>query len=141
MVKVNLRELYPDYYKEDYVIEVPENVAAVILEYERMEAAYRRRVYYHHAQYSLDRSDGIEHSPMVPVPMPHEIFEREVMALALYRALSVLPEKQARRIYGRFFLDLSIEAIASSEGVSAASVSESIRRGLRNLGKNLKKFL
>ena len=48
------------FYKTDYIIEVPDEVAAVMKEHDRLEAAYRRRTYYHKAHYSLDRGDGIE---------------------------------------------------------------------------------
>ena len=64
MTKINLREQYPDFYKNDYVIEVPDEVAAIMQEYERLEAAYRRRTYYHKAHYSLDRGDGIEYEAL-----------------------------------------------------------------------------
>ena len=47
MTKINLREQYPDFYKTDYIIEVPDEVAAVMKEHDRLEAAYRRRTYYH----------------------------------------------------------------------------------------------
>ena len=30
MTKINLREQYPDFYKTDYIIEVPDEVAAVM---------------------------------------------------------------------------------------------------------------
>lgn len=49
MTKINLREQYPDFYKTDYIIEVPDEVAAVMKEHDRLEAAYRRRTYYHKA--------------------------------------------------------------------------------------------
>ena len=65
MTKINLREQYPDFYKTDYIIEVPDEVAAVMKEHDRLEAAYRRRTYYHKAHYSLDRGDGIEYDGAV----------------------------------------------------------------------------
>lgn len=61
MTKINLREHYPDFYKTDYMIEVPDEVAAIMLEYDRLDAAYRRRTYYHKVHYSLDCGDGIEY--------------------------------------------------------------------------------
>ena len=39
MTKINLREQYPDFYKTDYIIEVPDEVAAVMKEHDRLEAA------------------------------------------------------------------------------------------------------
>ena len=37
MTKINLREQYPDFYKTDYIIEVPDEVAAVMKEHDRLE--------------------------------------------------------------------------------------------------------
>ena len=54
MKYINLRELYPDVYKTDTLVEVTEEVMAVIQASDRAEAAYSRRMYRHKAQYSLD---------------------------------------------------------------------------------------
>ena len=141
MTKINLREHYPDFYKTDYIIEVPDEVAAIMLEYDRLEAAYRRRTYYHKAHYSLDRGDGIEYDALFVSMTPCEIYERKVMMAQLHAAIAALPDKQAKRINGRYFLGLSAEAIAESEGVSVSAVNSSIQRGLKNMEKFLKKYL
>ena len=60
MAKINLRKHYPDFYTADCVIEVPDEVAALMDSYEHAEAAYYLRRYRHKAYYSLDRGDGIE---------------------------------------------------------------------------------
>lgn len=78
MTKINLREQYPDFYKTDYIIEVPDEVAAVMKEHDRLEAAYRRRTYYHKAHYSLDRGDGIEYDALFVSMTPCELYERKV---------------------------------------------------------------
>ena len=59
----------------------------------------------------------------------------------LHAAIAALPDKQAKRIYAYYFLGLTESAIAKSEGVSVASVSESIQRGLRNMETFLKNRL
>lgn len=141
MTKINLREQYPDFYKNDYIIEVPDEVAAIMLEYDRLEAAYRRRTYYHNAHYSLNRGDGIEYDALFVSMTPCEIYERKVTMEQLHAAIASLPDKQAKRIYARYFLGLTVSAIAKSEGVSAASVSESLQRGLRNMEVFLKNHL
>ena len=110
-------------------------------EYDRKEAAYRRRTYYHHAQYSLDRGDGIEYEAVFLSVSPEEIYERKVTMEQLHAAIASLPDKQAKRIYARYFLNLDLEAIARSEGISIAAVDNSIQRGLRNMEKFLKKYL
>ena len=136
-----LREHYPNYYKTDYIIEVPDEVAAIMLEYDRLDAAYRRRTYYHKAHYSLDRGDGIEYEALFVSMTPCEIYERKVTMEQLHAAMASLPDKQAKRVYAHYFLGLTVTAIAKSEGVSAASVSESIQRGLRNMETFLKNRL
>ena len=136
MTKINLREHYPNYY-----IEVPDEVAAIMLEYDRLDAAYRRRTYYHKAHYSLDRGDGIEYEALFVSMTPCEIYERKVTMEQLHAAMASLPDKQAKRVYAHYFLGLTVTAIAKSEGVSAASVSESIQRGLRNMETFLKNRL
>ena len=141
MTKINLREHYPNYYNTDYIIEVPDELAAIMLEYDRLDAAYRRRTYYHKAHYSLDRGDGIEYEALFVSMTPCEIYERKVTMEQLHAAMASLPDKQAKRVYAHYFLGLTVTAIAKSEGVSAASVSESIQRGLRNMETFLKNRL
>lgn len=141
MTKINLREQYPDFYKTDYIIEVPDEVAAVMKEHDCLEAAYRRRTYYHKAHYSLDRGDGIEYDALFVSMTPCELYERKVTMEQLHAAIAALPDKQAKRIYAYYFLGLTESAIAKSEGVSVASVSESIQRGLRNMETFLKNRL
>ncbi len=141
MTEINLREQYPEIYKTDTIITVPDEVAALMREYDRKEAAYRRRTYYHHAQYSLDRGDGIEYEAVFLSVSPEEIYERKVTMEQLHAAIASLPDKQAKRIYARYFLNLDLEAIARSEGISIAAVDNSIQRELRNMEKFLKKFL
>ena len=107
----------------------------------RLEAAYRRRTYYHKAHYSLDRGDGIEYDALFVSMTPCELYERKVTMEQLHAAIAALPDKQAKRIYAYYFLGLTESAIAKSEGVSVASVSESIQRGLRNMETFLKNRL
>lgn len=140
MPKINLREQYPDFYKNDYIIEVPDEVAAIMQEYDRLEAAYRRRTYYHKAHYSLDRGDGIEYNALFVSVTPYEIYERKVTMEQLHAAIASLPDKQAKRITARYFLGLTSEAIAKSEGVSVSAVNNSLQRGLRNMEKFMKKY-
>lgn len=141
MTKINLREHYPNFYKNDCIIEIPDEVAAIMLEYDRKEAAYRRRTYYHNAHYSLDRGDGIEYDALFVAMTPCEIYERKVTMEQLHAAIASLPDKQAKRINAYYFMGLNMAAIAKSEGVSIRAVSDSIQYGLRNMEKYLKKVL
>ena len=58
MKKVNLKDLYPDVYKNDHFVEVTEDVLETIRAAERAEAAYDRRMYRYKAHYSLDCDNG-----------------------------------------------------------------------------------
>ena len=71
---------------------------------------------------------------------PEEIYERKVTMEQLHAAIASLPDKQAKRIYARYFLNLDVEAIVRSEGVSTTAVKYSIQHGLRNMEKYLKKI-
>ena len=141
MTKINLREQYPAFYSTDTYVEVSDEIAAAMKEFDRKEAAYRRRTYYHKALYSLDRGDGIEYDALFVSMTPCELYERKVTMEQLHAAIAALPDKQAKRIYAYYFLGLTESAIAKSEGVSVASVSESIQRGLRNMETFLKNRL
>jgi len=138
--ELNLRVLYPDAYTEDVYVVVSDEILEAIRSHDRMEAAYRRRKYYHKAQYSLDGGDGIEYSALLDQITPQEICETKLIIQELYTAIAALPEKQARRVYARFILGLTVTEIAQREGVSIASVSESLRNGLKSLREKMEKF-
>ena len=81
MKKVNLKDLYPDVYKNDHFVEVTEDVLETIRAAERAEAAYDRRMYRYKAHYSLDCDNGIENAiltkPQTPEMTVNEIAEVE----------------------------------------------------------------
>jgi len=134
MAKINLQDFYP-FYQYDCFVDVPDEVAEALLEFDRQENAYQRRLYRNKAQHSLDRGDGIEHGILFVSLSPWEIYERKVTYEQLYSAIAALPEKQAKRIYAYYFLQMSYAAIANVEGVSEASVREAINRGIKNIEK------
>ena len=138
MKYINLRELYPDVYKTDTLVEVTEEVFAVIRASDRAEDAYKRRMYRHKAQYSLDCNNGIEKVVMVQPPTPEEILEDKQLREQLYAAVMALPDKQAKWIYARFYLGMTVKEIAQAEAVDLSWVYKSIKRGLKCLGKNFK---
>ena len=141
MVKINLRDYYPDFYTTDCIIAVPDEVAALMDSYEHAEAAYYLRRYRHKSYYSLDRGDGIERDILFVSLSPCEIYECKVTGEQIHAAIAALPDKQAKRIYAHYFWRMSKSAIAKAEGVNESAVREGIDRGLRNIEKFLKKSL
>lgn len=140
MARINLRYFYP-FYNSDNFMDIPDEVAEVLLKAEREENAYKRRTYRHKAQFSLDRGDGIEHDILLVSLSPSEIFERKVTNEQLYAAIASLPNKQAKRIYAYYFLGMNEAAIAKAEGIGKAAVCESINHGLKGIRKFLKNML
>ena len=138
MIKINLRDYYPDFYTTTCSIEVPDEVAALMDSYEHAEAAYYLRRYRHKAYYSLDRGDGIENDIMFVSLSPCEIYERRITAEQLHAAISALPDKQAKRIYAHYFLGMSKAEIARTEHVNRSQITRSINKALRNMEVFLK---
>lgn len=139
MKTINLRDYYP-FYTFDCFMDVPDEVAAMLHDFELREAAYRLRTYRNKAYYSLDRGDGIEHDILFVSLSPCEIYERKVTSEQLHAAIASLPDKQAKRIYAHYFLGMSKSAIAKAEGISEMAIRASIQRALRNLEEMFKNF-
>ena len=133
MQKINLRDLYPDVYKTDVFVDVAEEVLAAIRGQQQDAAVYERRKFRHKAHYSLNREDGIENDALNRPLTPEEILERKLLREEVYAALMKLPAIQARRIYTRFYLGMTVAEIAQLEGTDRRRVWESIRRGLKKL--------
>ena len=137
MKKVNLRDLYPDVYKTDAFVDVAEEVLAAIQSQKQADTAYERRKFRHKAHYSLDREDGIENDALARTLTPEEILEQKQLREEVYAALMELPAIQARRIYARFYLGMTLAEIAHIEGADRRRVWDSIRRGLKKLARLL----
>ena len=144
MKKINLRDLFPEC-KLDCYIEVPDvdidayiaalnkDIVNIYIKIQREKNAYKSRMFWHQAHYSLDAGDGIEHEAGYTSPPPHEVLERDVMREKIYDALDRLPDKQRERVYAHFFLGMSKAKIARTEGVNESVVRMSIKRGLRTI--------
>lgn len=137
---INLRDLYPDFYKTDYFVEVSELLALELHQFDLDEASYRLRTYRHRAYYSLDCDDGIENEILFVAATPDELYEKKLTNQQLYAAINSLPEKQAKRIYAYYFMNMDEPTIARAEGVSQQAVHSSIQRGLHRIEKFLKEF-
>lgn len=139
MKTINLRDYYP-YYTTDNIVEVPDEVFAVLEDFRRKEESYQRYLRRYKAFYSLDADNGIEKGISSEQLSPYEILEQQWTIAVLYQGLATLPEKQRQRIYANYFLGLSKTAIARQEGCDPSSVRDSIKRGLVRLEKFFEDF-
>ena len=134
---INLRDYYP-FYTQDTLLEIPDDVAEVLAEAERLERNYMRRMFYNKAQYSLDADDGLEASAAeCNILSPEAVLDLMERHCRLCRALNALPEIQGRRIEAHYLLNQSQKEIARAEGVSENAVSKSILKGLKSMKKIL----
>ena len=117
--------------------DVAEEVLAAIRGQEQDDAAYERRKFRHKAHYSLNREDGIENDALNRPLTPEEILEQKQLREEVYAALMQLTAIQARRIYARFYLGMTVAEIAQIEGTDRRRVWDSIRRGLKKLARLL----
>ena len=140
MIEINLREFYPECYRSDYFVEVPDEVAELLILLRRHEQSQRRRIYKHKAHYSLDIYENVERESMLKSPSAEEVFEQLAEQEQLYDAMMALTHKQRTRLYAYFFLNMSYSKIAKREGVDATSVRESIQRAIRQLQKRIHLF-
>ena len=137
MAIINMRDYYPVDIP-DFFVEVTDEVADQLKQFNRKDHADHERRRVHKAYYSLDADDGIEKDIVLLVLSPEEVYERKLSNQELYAAINSLPEKQAKRLYAHFFLDMSIAQIARIEGVGKSRVSHSINQALKNIEKLLK---
>ena len=92
-------------------------------------------MYRHKAHYSLDCGNGIEKAAVFRTATPEDIFEEKQFQEQVYATVMKLPKKQAKRIYARYYLGMTVNEIAEVEGVDPSRVRDSIRRGLKQLVK------
>ena len=140
MIEINLREFYPECYRSDYFVEVPDEVAELLILLRRHEQSQRRRIYKHRAHYSLDIYENVEREAMLQSPTAEEIFEQLAEREQLQSAIMSLTERQRSRLYAHFFLNMSYTKIAQQEGVDVSAVRKSVQRALHQLRKRVELF-
>lgn len=140
MIEINLREFYPECYRSDYFVEVPDEVAELLILLRRHEQSQRRRIYKHRAHYSLDIYENVEREAMLQSPTAEEIFEQLAEREQLQAAIMSLTERQRSRLYAHFFLNMSYTKIAQQEGVDVSTVRKSVQRALHQLRKRVELF-
>ena len=79
--------------------------------------------------------NGIENAVLLKPQTPEMLLEEKQFQEQVYATVMKLPEKQAKRIYARYYLGMTVNEIAEVEGVDPSRVRDSIRCGLKQLGK------
>ena len=137
MARINMRDYYP-FYEHDEFVEVSDELAAEMAQWERTERSQKRKKYRYRANYSLDWGNGIGRHVIFRSAAPDEYYEKVITHEQLRTALTTLPEKQRQRIYAHFVLGFSKAQIARAESVDHRAISLSIQKGLCKLEHYLK---
>lgn len=136
MVKINLREYYPQYYAEDNYIFVEDNVAKAFEESKRKAKAEEMENYRHRDYRSFDYNSSLEaRAAKSSFISPLAELEERYMSKKLFEALTTLTLEQQRRIYAKYFLGLSNTDIAKAEKCDESAIRKSIKRGITQLKK------
>lgn len=102
------------------------------------DRAHTRKKYRWHAQYSLDRADGIDQTNAPVTDELENLFLSIEDRRALYAALQRLSSLQRRRLLMRYVDRLTYSEIARREGVAPRVAQRSIERALVKLNLMLK---
>ena len=108
MKKVNLRDLYPDVYKTESLCRSKRRWLRRFEPPSVQKLPYDRRMYRYKAHYSLNSDNGIENAVLMKPQTPEMLLEEKAAAEQLYTAVMALPEKQAKRIYARYYLGMRV---------------------------------
>ena len=94
MIKINLKTYYSFLYKRDTYLDVPDEIAELLKQFDRQFHASNERIRVNKAYYSLDLNDGIQRACIHMGKSPEELYEKKVEIITLYKAILQLPEKQ-----------------------------------------------
>ena len=135
MIEINLRDFYPECYRNDYFMEVPEELAEQLKKWHREEEARRIMKLRYKAYYSLDRDEGIERSILSCKSSAEDEYLKTEELRKLNEAFYQLTDLQAKRIYEHVCLGRSIAEIAREEERDFTTIKEAIERSIRTLQK------
>ena len=113
-------------------------IKQILHESTQREHSYARKTYRWHAQYSLDRADGIDQTNAPVTDELENLFLSIEDRRALYAALLRLSSLQRRRLLMRYADRLTYSEIARREGVAPRVAQCSIERALVKLNLMLK---
>ncbi|MFR7563776.1 RNA polymerase sigma factor [Faecalibacillus intestinalis] len=124
MRKINLKYLYPEIYIKEKLVEVTDEVYAVL----------RKKGRYEYDEYFCFKHELNDFKSEIDMLYFDELKE------TLYSSLNQLTLKQSNRIYEVYFFNYTKTEIANIEGCSEAAIRKSIKRGLIQLRRKLRKY-
>ena len=136
---IDLKNLYPNNYKNSEIYNISDDVFNALEDFRRADQAFAKKRKRIKDIYSLNVDDGIESNISIKVETPDEIVEKKWLISELHKAIDTLPDKQAKRIRKHYLIGMSKVEIAHSKGVSEGAVRNSIDLGLKELKKYFKK--
>ena len=111
MKKVNLRDLYPDVYKNDHFVEVTEDVLETIRAVTACEAAYDRRMFRYKAYYTLTVTTVTKEILPTGPGDTGNASEEKLLREQLYAAVMARRKRQAKRIYAGHYLGMRVSRL------------------------------
>ena len=133
-VLVRLADFYDNYCGDHEVIEVSKEVFECMMSAYLEEKRFLMSVDRHYILTSFDEMMTGEMLNMVSDAADDEFFSRSERQLLRY-AMKKIDPTLSRRIYLRYFKNMSLCDIACMEGVTPAAISTSLRRGVDALRK------
>ena len=85
--------------------------------------------------------NGIELYIVNQFASPDEIITKKEICSEMRNSILKLSKKQAKRLIRRYYMNMSIVAIAWFENVDESSVRDSIKRGLSNIKKDFDLYI
>ena len=137
MKYIDLRREYPHLVSTYSEYPVSYKIDAMFEQCRLAEQALEKRKSRNGDVISLENEPWVEAHILEQVPGPEEKTMEHIRNEELYRALRLIPRKQAERIYAYYFMDMTLEEISCVDGVSKAAVHKSIELGKKNLRKLL----
>ena len=121
-------------------VTAPKEVEELARDLTRLEENLERKERYHNVALEAMEYEGLDFAS--PEPNAEDLLvsrdEEEARHALAEKALSVLSEKQRRRVVMRYMEGLTLEEIAKREGVSVSSLHESLTGAMRKMKERLK---
>jgi RNA polymerase sigma factor (sigma-70 family) len=119
------------------VVEVSEDIANIIIDFDHREKLDERRETRRHCSIHAYDPDGTRIADDTDIV--RDLLDKEEYAL-LHRAIGQLTERQQHLIFEAYFKGKTHEEIAKEEGKHKSTITEGLAAAVKNLKKIMKNF-